>query len=165
MLTEIQKIATYKMLGLITLCSGGSEHKMNWAMNLLENNIETENLAILATLLKPINEFEVDEYFNRVLRELNTLMPSKPQAIEGYAKVLAKEVIEGSITPESGASKIYEANVQLGYVQQLSEFVDLDDEWYCEHIYGWSKEQRKEEIIRASKAAFESLNYPEIFQA
>ncbi|MES2826067.1 MAG: hypothetical protein V4732_20875 [Pseudomonadota bacterium] len=80
MLTEFLKLVTYKMLGLISLCSGGSDHKIKWAMYLLENNVESENLEILATLLKPINEFEVDEYFHRILRELDILMPSKSEA-------------------------------------------------------------------------------------
>ena len=165
MLTDLQKLETYKMLGLISLCSGGGEHKIKWAMYLLENYIESENLAILATLLKPINEFEVDEYFNSVLRELGISMPSRSQAIEGYAKVLVKEVIERSISLESVASKIYEVNVQLGYLKKLREFTVLEDEWYCEHINGWSKKQREEEIIKASKAAYETLNYPKIFKA
>lgn len=87
MLSDSQKIETYKVLGQVAMGCGGSEHKCAWALSLLEQGIETENLAILATLQKPINEFEADDYFNRVLRELSIERPNDEDAIEGYARV------------------------------------------------------------------------------
>ena len=165
MLSESQKIETYKTLGLVSMCSGGSEFKIKWAMSLLEQGVETENLAVLATMLKPVNEFEGDEYFDKVLGELSIIRPSKQDSIEGYAKVLAKEVVEGQLQPESGVTMIYSANVQLDYPGPLGEFTSLEDEWYCECINGWSKQQRAEEIVKACKEAFEALKYPRLFKA
>ncbi len=165
MLSESQKIETYKALGKVAMCSGGSEHKVSWAMSLLEQGVETEKLVILATLLKPLNEFEVDDYFNSVLTELGINRPNDDEAIEGYAKVFTKEVVDGRLSPESGASKIYAANVQLGYPGSFGEFTVLEDEWYCECINGWSKEQRRNEIVKACKEAYKVLNYPNIFKA
>lgn len=165
MFSDSQKIETYKALGQIAMVSGGSEYKCAWAMSLLEQGVDTPNLAILATLLKPINEFEADDYFNRVLKELNIDRPSDEGAIEGYARVLMKEVIDGSLAPEIGASMIYGANIKLGYPESFGEFTVLEDEWYCECINGWSKEKRRAEIIKACKEAYEFLNYPIIFKA
>ena len=165
MLSESQKIETYKALGQVAMGCGGSEYKCAWAMSLLEQGVETENLAILATLLKPVNEFEADDYFNRVLTELDIERPNNEAAIEGYAKVLMKEVIESSLAPEDGASMIYSANVKLDYPGSFGEFTVLEDEWYCESINGWSKEQRKNEIIKACKEAYGIVNYPNIFKA
>ena len=165
MFSESQKIETYKALGQIAMGGGGSEYKCTWAMSLLEQGVDTPNLAILATLLKPINEFEADDYFNRVLKELNIERPKDEEAIEGYAKVLMKEVAEGSLAPETGASMIYSTNVKLDYPSSFGEFTVLEDEWYCECINGWSKEQRRNEIIKACTEAYEVLNYPNIFKA
>ena len=165
MLSESQIIETYKVLGQIAMSSGGSGYKCAWAMSLLMQGVETPNLAILATLLKPINESEADDYFNRVLKELNIDRPSDECAIEGYARVLMKEVVEGSLAPELGASMIYSANIQLGHPESFSEFTVLEDEWYCECVNGWSKEQRRAEILKACKEAYEFLTYPVIFKA
>ncbi len=165
MLSESQNIETYKMLGQVAMCSGGSEFKISWAMSLLEQGLETENLATLATLLKPVNEFEAEDYFNRVLAELSIDRPNDEAAIEGYVKVLTDEVVKGYLSPESGVSMIYTANVQLGYPGSLGEFTALEDEWYCECINGWSKQKRNEEIIKACKEAHEVLNYPRISKA
>jgi hypothetical protein len=165
MLSESQKIETYKALGQVAMGCGGSEYKCAWAMSLLEQGLETQNLAILATLLKPINEFEADDYFNRVLKELSIERPNDEKAIEGYAKVLMKEVVDGSLGPEVGASMIYSANVKLDYPGSFGEFTVLEDEWYCESINGWSKEQRRNEIIKACKEAYEVISYPNILKA
>ncbi|WP_444912530.1 hypothetical protein [Microbulbifer sp. PAAF003] len=165
MLSNDQKLETYRVLGLTAMFSGGSEYKIAWAMYLLESGIETENLAVLATLLKPVNEFEAEDYFNRVLSELRITRPTSLTAIEGYAKVLTKEIIEGILTPEKGVAKIYEAIIHLDYPGSLGEFTALEDEWYCECINGWSLEQRAEEIVKASKDAYGILRYPSLSEA
>ncbi|MCE2573746.1 hypothetical protein [Motilimonas eburnea] len=141
MFSDSQKIETYKALGQIAMSSGGSEYKCAWAMSLLEQGVDSPSLVILATLLKPINEFEADDYFNRVLKELNIERPSDAGAIEGYARVLMKEVIDGSLALEMGASMIYGAYIKLGYPELFGEFTVLEDDWYCECINGWSKEK------------------------
>ena len=165
MLTPPQKLETIKAFGLIVMTVGGSELKVNWAMSLLEQGVETENLCILASLLKPLNEFEVDELFNIVISELDLKQPKPEEAVEGYAKTLAYEVFQGVISPEIGASKIYDANVFLDYPESFAEYTIYEDEWYCEHINGWSKEERREEIIKACKVLYGLLGYPCINKA
>ena len=165
MLTPAQKLETIKAFGLIAMTVGGSELKVNWAMSLLEQGVETENLCVLASLLKPLNEFEVDEFFNIVISELDLKLPKPEEAVEGYAKILAHEVIQGIISPEIGASNIYDANVFLDYPELFAEYTIYEDEWYCEHINGWSKEKRREEIIKACKVSYGLLGYPCINKA
>ena len=160
MLTPAQKLETIKAFGLIAMKVGGSDIKVNWAMSLLEQGVETENLCVLASLLKPLNEFEVDEFFNIVITELSLKLPTPEEAVEGYVKILAHEVIHGIISPETGASKIYDANIFLDYPESFAEYTIYEDEWYCEHINGWSKEKRREEIIKACKVSYGLLGYP-----
>jgi hypothetical protein len=149
--TDSQKEETYKTLGLAAMHSGGAEYKVSWAMYLLEDGIETDDLLILATLLKPWNEFEVEDYFNRTLHELDIERPTSEKAIEKYIKVVASEAINEVVSPGVAVAKIYEANIQLGYPGELGEFTSLEDEWYCECINGWSKEKRNEEILKACR--------------
>ena len=118
MLTPAQELETIKAFGLIAMTLGGSELKVNWAMSLIEQGVATENLCVLASLLNPLNEceFEVDEYFNIVISELDLKFPKPEEAVEGCAKILAHEVIRGVLSPEIGVSKIDDANVFLGLV-------------------------------------------------
>ncbi|MCE2596674.1 hypothetical protein K6Y31_17945 [Motilimonas cestriensis] len=165
MFSESDKHETYRVLGLAAMCSGGGEYKVDWAMYLLESGVETENLAILATLLKPVNEFEAEDYFNRVLNELKIIRPSQEAALAGYAWVLAKDIIDGVLAPDSGVSQIYAVNMALDYPGTLGEFTALEDEWYCECINGLSKQKRREEIIKACNECLEVLQYPDVFKA
>lgn len=164
MFNKSQKRETYRVLGLAAMCSGGSEYKVSWAIYLLEQGIETEHLAILASLLNPVNEFEAEAYFNTVLNELGIVRPNEEAALEGYAKVLAQAVVDGALAPEDGVSQIYAVNVQLDYPGTLSEYTSLEDKWYCERIHGWSAQHRRSEIINACKETIDVLNYPELFK-
>ena len=59
MLTPAQKLEAIKAFGLIAMTAGGSELKINWAMSLLEQGVETENLCVLASLLNPLNDIDL----------------------------------------------------------------------------------------------------------
>ncbi len=165
MFDRLQKRETYRVLGLAAMHSGGSEYKISWAMHLLEQGIETSSLAILASLLSPVNEFEAEDYFNIVLSELGIERSDDESVLKGYAKALAQDVLEGVLSPEVAVSQINEINILLGYPDELAEYISLDDEWYCECINGWSEEQRRHEIIEACKDVDSKFTYPEMFKA
>ena len=165
MFDRLQKRETYRVLGLAAMHSGGSEYKISWAMHLLEQGVETSSLAILASLLSPVNEFEAEDYFNIVLSELGIERPDDDAVLKGYVKALVQDVLEGTLSPEVAVSQINEINILLGYPDELAEYISLDDEWYCECINGWSEEQRRREIIKACKDVDNKFTYPEMFKA
>jgi len=142
---------------------GGGELKVAWALSLLEGGVESKNLAILATLHKLPNEFEVDEYFNKVLAELKIEKPATDDATRGLAKVIAHEVIDGDLAPLDGVEQLQSINSAMGYPEYLSKFVSLADEWYSENIDGLSLEQRKLKIVDSCRALYGTFEYPEIF--
>ncbi|WP_444892124.1 hypothetical protein ACJJIE_10365 [Microbulbifer sp. TRSA001] len=160
MLSKSQLFETYRVLGLAAMHPAGAEYKVAWAMTLLESGADTESLAELATFQPPFNEFEIDDYFGRVLKELAIARPPDDDSLMGYAKVIAQECVEGKIKPEIAASKLYSANVDLDYPEYLNHFTELEDEWYCEHINGWTRDQRKNEIIKACQALDNSIKFP-----
>lgn len=49
---------------------------VSWAQLALENGIDSSNLRILSGLDKPFNSFEVRDYTQRALHELNIEVPS-----------------------------------------------------------------------------------------
>ena len=162
MLTEQQYIDTFKAMGLIAMETHGGEAKVNWAMSLLEQGVETDSLSILATLKKFINEFEADDYFNRVLKELNISRPDRKGAVLGYAKVIALEVTQGKITSSEGVSLLHYAYINIDYASELGEYVVLKDEEYLKDVNGWSESQINLERINACKETYAALVYPNI---
>ena len=53
----------------------------------------------------------------------------------------------------------------MDYPNSFAEYTVLEDEWYCEYINGWTKEERKNEIIKNCKKTYDVLKYPDIFRA
>ena len=151
------------VLGQAALYPGGAEYKVAWAMRLFESGIESESLAILATLMAPVNAFEADAYFLKVLSELGITPPDREQALRGYARALAKKVVSNTLAPDIGVAKIYEVNVHLDYPGLFAEFTALEDEWYCESIQGWSQQRRNLEIVNACEILCAKLHYPDVF--
>ncbi len=165
MLTDEQKEEAYIILGYTAMVSGGAEQKVKWAMYMLESGAESDDLAILATFTPLFNDFEVEDYFNRVLTQLEIKRPDKKEAIYGYVKAMVKKALQSEVMPDEVVAKIYQANIKLDYPSELGEFIALEDEWYCDHVNGWSKEKRHSEILKACKDVYEELEYPDAFKA
>jgi len=142
---------------------GGGELKVCWAMSLLEDGVESESLAILATLQQFINEFEADQYFSKVLSELSITKPPIEEAIGGFVKVIAQEVINGELDPLEGVAYFDRINSEMDYPKYLSQYVSLADEWYSEHIDGLSIEQRRQKIVESCRETYHAMQYPSIF--
>lgn len=44
---------------------------IDWAIELMENNLVTDNISIIAGFSKPVNSWEIKDYVSRVLKEFN----------------------------------------------------------------------------------------------
>ncbi|WP_129692260.1 hypothetical protein [Gottfriedia acidiceleris] len=62
-----------------------SSDYVNWAIEMLLNDYITDSLINLASFNEPLNIFEVEEYFQRSIKELNISEPTH-QACEEYYK-------------------------------------------------------------------------------
>lgn len=160
MLSEHQLHQTCKVLGLAAMSAVGGDYTINWATALVAEGIESDAVMILAGMSPTANAFEIEELFNRALSELSIQRPSSTEALWGYAKAIAKEVLNGALAAEEGASMIYEVSVHLDYPEQLDDLTALKDEWLCTHIKGWSLERRREEVIKASERLMRLIESP-----
>ena len=162
MLSEFQIHETYRVFGLEVMHSANGKYKVNWALRLIESGLESEDLFCLAGFSMPLNQFEIDDYFNRALQGLSIKRPADHDALWGYAKLLSIDMMNGRLSPLKGVSLIYEINVLLDYPEQLSEYTELNDEWYCECIHGWSSQERYQRIVKASQDLVDLIEYPSI---
>ncbi len=126
MLTDEQKEEAYIILGYTAMVSGGAEQKVKWAMYMLESGAESDDLAILATFTPLFNDFEVEDYFNRVLTQLKIKKPDKKEAIYGYVKAMVKKALQNEVMPDEVVAKIYRANIKLDYPSELGEIAPAD---------------------------------------
>ena len=160
MISESQRHETDIMLGRAAMSPVGGEHKIAWAMSLVEQGVMSEALIILAGLSHPMNNFEIEDFVNRALRELSIERPNPTGALLRYAKALALEVIREERPAEAAVVLICEVNTHLNHPDELSRFPRLSDQWFCEHMEGWSEERRREEIVRACHELVTQINDP-----
>lgn len=101
---------------------------VNWALKMLENDNNSFSLNILSSLREPLNIFEVEDYFRRVLRELNLQEPSFEECAEYYILQLAKRILEEDENNALDlAYKIYEVVRELDYSDGLEEWYNISE--------------------------------------
>ncbi|WP_052343794.1 hypothetical protein [Bacillus massiliigorillae] len=66
---------------------------VNWAIHMLEKNMSTPSLTILASLNEPLNIFEVESYYSRAKKELQLQEPTKEECVLYYIYVLLRKIV------------------------------------------------------------------------
>ena len=103
------------------------EEYVDWAVSCLEAGMDSKNICILASLQKPLYSSEVDDYFNRSLKDLGWELPPPKECIMEYARILAEEILTSRVTPLEGCNKIYEVVLSLSYPRELMSWLYLDE--------------------------------------
>lgn len=98
----------------------------------LEEGFESESLLILAGMNNNDNSFEINQYFERTLYELNIELPEKRKAALIYAEGIIDEIIEGKKDVIKGTYEIY--NNAIGSYDFFSETIE-----YCYDSVGFAK--------------------------
>ncbi|WP_025784645.1 hypothetical protein [Sporosarcina sp. D27] len=96
---------------------------IGWAFYMLHNGKSTPSLNVLVSLIKPLNIFEVEEYFNRAINELNIVKPSYEESARKYVRYLLREIIDN---PSKAIDNAY-------YIYKIAREHFLDEEqdiWY-----------------------------------
>ncbi|TDL85937.1 hypothetical protein E2R55_23345 [Vibrio vulnificus] len=63
---------------------------VNWAIHMLEKDFSTQSLNILSSFSEPLNIFEVEDYFSRIIRELSLQEPLHDECAKYYIYELFK---------------------------------------------------------------------------
>ena len=72
----------------------------------LQEGLDSESLVILAGLSTNDNPFEIQEYFDKSIEELNIELPEKRQAAIIYAIGLIEEIVKGKLEIIKGVYEI-----------------------------------------------------------
>ena len=136
-----------------------------WAIKCLEKGYDSKNLRILASMSKWDSDSELDNYFQRSLKELGWEQIQKQEYLMNYAKILAGEIIEDKADPIKASRKIYQILVDLDYPSELHGWYEIDEMiWDYErfvktgekYYFYHPKEKLIDEIKRASEELIKS---------
>lgn len=80
---------------------------IEWAFTMLHNRMSTPSLNILASLTEPLNIFEIEEYFNRALYELDITEPSYEDSAKHYVRYLLRQIVDDPSIAIDNANEVY----------------------------------------------------------
>ena len=138
------------------------EELPDWAIRCLEKDFDSKSLRILASMSKRDSASELNDYFQRSLKELGWDKIEKQDYLIGYSKLLAQEIIDEKTDPLEASRKIYRILVDLDYPQELLGWFEID-EMICDYEYFLKTGKTayyylpKEELISEIKKASEEL--------
>ncbi|WP_420554046.1 hypothetical protein [Neptuniibacter marinus] len=162
------------LTGKRALGSAYSKDYTEWAESLLYENVESENVAILASMgyeRAPDSE-EVEIYFQKSLKDLGLILPDEKEGLKIYAKALCEQIISGDLDTEKGVSILESFYLKSDYEAIYSIWDALsEDLWMvndrdgCIFNSGLTAEN-KGEYIKGVAAQFTDLletNLPDRF--
>ena len=103
-----------------------TEDYINWAHDLLENDLSSPSINIISSFSNVENVFQVEVYFERALNELGIEKPAFEICARSYINHLAKKIIE-----ENEHSIIFDLAYMIYRIVSLDlHYPDDLMEWY-----------------------------------
>ena len=110
---------TIKFFAKYVLGEASPKDFSDWAINCLEQNIDTKNIRILASMLNAQYISEVETYFIKSLNDLNWNYPTAENFLPEYAKIVAQKILNKQINAVEGCNEIYKVYRTLDYEPEL----------------------------------------------
>lgn len=119
---------TYKIVVFKVINDFNSDDCIDWAIELLQQGVETPNLLILASLSKPTNHFETITYLEKALDELDIEPLKGDYAFISYCYYYLKK-ITNSIDVKKNLTVIYQFCIDNDYEENIYDFYLLNWAW------------------------------------
>lgn len=100
---------------------------VEWAVGMLVEGRDSPSLRIFAGLDERGGVFEAEDYFVRVMRELQISEPDSAAALKAYGVDLATKILDGSLGPEAGVRMLYQLCKKTNYEAPFTVWCELDD--------------------------------------
>ena len=133
---------------------------VNWAIELLSHEFQSTSLYILSSLSKPLNIFEAEDYFHRIVEELGIQEPSHEECAKYYIRNLLRQIINDETNAINLAYEIYEVvrehfiNDELEIWYEISEMID--DFRYGDNIGNITEDSLITTIVQEAKVQLKS---------
>jgi hypothetical protein len=151
---EAAKLLAERFLGKIDVC--------DWSVKCLENDFDSKSLRILASMSKWDSASELDDYFQRSLKELGWDKINKEDYLMQYARIIAQEIVEDKTDPIKASRDIYQILRDLDYPSELHGWYEIDEMiWDFEYFLKTGEQgywfRPKEQLISEIKKVSEEL--------
>ena len=120
------KESVLELLGLKYSGIIDSKEYVDWAVKLMINGIESENIVILAGL-DFSDTWEREEYFFKCLEDLNIEIPSEEDTFYSLSLIIARKVINNEMEPQEALYKMYNILLASQYDGKYMNFLTLSD--------------------------------------
>lgn len=137
-----------------------------WAEGLLRQNVDSENVAILASLdlERSLDSGEIEFYFQKSMHDCGLALPTEQDALSAYARYICGQVAHGAIAPNEGLDTLQGFCAISGYEPIYSIWDELsEDVWRVndreEPIFntGLTKGNQEEYIMNVAAQFLELL--------
>jgi len=115
-------LSTYKILKAKAFDETIDESWIDWAIEMIEANYESENLYMLAGETKPYNQFELRELTSKVLKDLNLDYSNKEEVIANYSYYLISNSIDSPETYFKTLQELSDICLMLDYSPVYMDF-------------------------------------------
>jgi hypothetical protein len=128
-----------------------------WATNQLSEGRDTRHLRQLAGTTGAENRFELEELFDRAVNELGIVVPEGDEALALYARELAQQYLDGTVSRD----------YLLRFLSDLCVETDYSKELYPFYLLRWTLEDLEYQgssfyIAHATRDNFDGLLRTEI---
>lgn len=100
------------------------KHYLPWAPSMLEHEQNSLSLSILASLRPPYNLFEVEDYFQRTLKELSLSEPSEQECLI-YRRL--QTIVQHEERALTEANYLYIMFIELDCPTELVGWLEISD--------------------------------------
>jgi hypothetical protein len=106
-----------------------TEDYVKWSYCLIENNVSSPSLHIIASFSFSENVFEVEAYFHRTLKELKIQEPSFETSARSYIILLAREILQANESEMFDLAKriFCIVGTELSYPNDLLEWYEISE--------------------------------------
>jgi len=115
-----------KVLWFCGTDDGRASDCVEWAERALIEGLDSHNLRILAGLEAPLNHFEVREYAEKALKDLQIELRHGEPAVILYAKDLAAEIISSPEKLRKNLNQLFILCHSNDYISELYDFYLLE---------------------------------------
>jgi hypothetical protein len=136
------------------------KHYLPWALSMLEREQDFLSLSILASLRPPYNLFEIEDYFQRTLKELSLSELSEQECTEYLIYTRLQKIVQHEEMALTEANHLYTMFIELDCPTELVAWLEISD-MIDDYRYGDNYFNITDEIIHTTimKEAKSQLEY------
>jgi len=101
---------------------------VDWAIKMIENGIETENILIIASFSKPVDRNEIKPYVSEVLSELGHEVKHEQHSLISITHYHLVQILDNTEIRKNLAA-VYKLCIQFDFDERINNFYLLYHAW------------------------------------